>query len=257
MEALFFGPSATHLYGVYHPADPHRSRTEGIVLCSPFGQEAVRAHRSLRQLADEFARIGYDVLRFDYRGTGDSVGGMDGVTPLDWAEDVSHAVRELQDISGAVRTSLLGLRLACLIAAHAATAQKVQRLVFWDPVGSGQDYLDELGNAIRQAAAYQKRSNFVAQDGTIHFNGFSMSANFQASLVEMGVPSPDRLLASKTLQVVSHETAAQARLKQHYASLTGFEYLHTPAPHDWNYVDHVGGIMFPQPIMQTIVKWFS
>ena len=71
MRPFYFGDSEEALYGVYHsPQGEHRD--EGVVLCAPFGQEAMRTHRALRQLATLLTKRGYHVLRFDYRGTGDS-----------------------------------------------------------------------------------------------------------------------------------------------------------------------------------------
>src|SRR5207245_1595647 len=46
----------------------------GLVLCNPFGYEAICAHRTLRHFAEAAADAGIPALRFDYDGTGDSVG---------------------------------------------------------------------------------------------------------------------------------------------------------------------------------------
>lgn len=256
MEALLFGTSAAHLYGVYQPAEPGSARSECIVLCSPFGQEAIRAHRSLRQLAADLSRLGYDVLRFDYRGTGDSAGDMREVSASDWLEDIVQAREELRDISGASRISLLGLRMASVLAAQVAKSSSARRLVLWDPVESGQAYLDEVLAAIEHAEEHDKTSNFVDPEGVIHFNGFSIPVAFQSSLAAMLYPSADELGDCEVLQVVSHEDESFARLQDRWSSLASFEYQHAPAPHDWNFVDHVGGVMFPQPVMQAIAAWF-
>ncbi len=44
------------------------------MLCAPIGSEYTRSHRSLRHLADRFARAGIPAVRFDYHGTGNSPG---------------------------------------------------------------------------------------------------------------------------------------------------------------------------------------
>lgn len=253
MEALLFGSSAAHLYGVYHPAESGKARSEGIVVCSPFGQEGMRAHRSLRQLATDLSRLGYDVLRFDYRGTGDSAGDIEGVTPSDWLEDIAHAMEELRDISGVTRISLLGLRMASVLVALVAKSHPTRRLVLWDPVESGQAYLDEVLAAIEEDTS--DSSNFVDSEGAIHFNGFAIPVAFQTSLASMVYPASDELDDCDVLQVVSHEDESLARLRKRLSSLESFEYQHAPAPHDWNFVDHVGGVMFPQPVMQAIATW--
>lgn len=254
MEAFYFGPSATYLFGAYHPPQL-TNRREGIVLCSPFGQENMRAHRSLRRLAINLSALGYAVLRFDYRGTGDSAGTLVGVTADDWQKDIQFAVQELIDIAVVPKVALLGLRVGALLAAQvAATNPKVSRLLMWDPIVSGQAYIDELTAEIN---AGPSRANFIAADGTLHFNGFSMPHIFQKSLAGLDIRQTRGLDSTAVAQIVSHENDSFTALYASLSNLPRFVYELAPAPHDWNYVDHVGGILWPQPIVQAIENYFS
>jgi alpha/beta superfamily hydrolase len=79
MTPLLFGSADAPLYGVHHAPQAAPQRT-GIVLCYPFGQEYMRAHRACRQLAMLLAKKGYHVLRFDYSGTGNSSGDVDSAS---------------------------------------------------------------------------------------------------------------------------------------------------------------------------------
>jgi hypothetical protein len=142
--------------------------------------------------------------------------------------------------------------MASVLVAQVAKSQPTRRLVLWDPVESGQAYLDEVLTAIEDA---NDPSNFVDPEGVIHFNGFAIPVAFQSSLAAMVYPSADELGDCDVLQVVSHEDESLARLEERLSSLQSFEYQHAPAPHDWNFVDHVGGVMFPQPVMQAIATW--
>lgn len=254
MEAFYFGPSDNYLFGVYH-APTSGNRREGIVLCSPFGQEYLRAHRSLRRLAINLAAQGYSVLRFDYRGTGDSAGTLADVTAEDWQQDIRHAVQELIDIAAVPKVALVGLRVGALLAAQvAANNPQISRLLVWDPIVSGQAYIDEL---IGEITPNPSRANFIAADGTLHFNGFSMPSAFQQSLAGLDLLKTQGLDSIATAQIVSHENDRFTAL---YASLSKnprFVYELAPAPHDWNYVDNVGGILWPQPVLQAIENYFS
>ena len=76
MTPLYFGERTRRLFGVYTPAHAAGRPARGVVLCHPWGQEYLHAHRSLRKLGDLLAAAGFDVLRFDYFGTGDSAGDL-------------------------------------------------------------------------------------------------------------------------------------------------------------------------------------
>lgn len=255
MEVFFFGPVSAQLLGVYHPASLEQERYQGVVLCYPFGQEYMRAHRAYRQLATSLAAKGYHVLRFDYRGTGDSAGGLDDVTAQQWLEDIDYAVQELKDMAGVHHVTLVGLRLGGLLAGEAATRRRdISGLVLWDPVIRGRGYREELLTKVKQVAAHKRLANFVDARGNLHFNGFYLSPELQASLDELNLLSrqPD---CKRILQLVSHQTESFAELLTAWSDLEGFDYRHRPAAHDWNYVDHVGGILLPQPVLNEIYEW--
>jgi pimeloyl-ACP methyl ester carboxylesterase len=81
-------------------------------------------------------------MRFDYRGSGDSAGTMQGLEASDWVADIRMAVAELRDMAVIQKVSIIGLRLGALLAAHAARELgTIDRLVLWDPVTSGATYV--------------------------------------------------------------------------------------------------------------------
>ena len=120
-----------------------------MLLCNPFGQEAIRCHRLLRVMADRLSRDGYHVLRFDYFGTGDSDGGDFQGDLLAWVDDVLSANEEVVRRSSYPRVSWFGLRLGATLAALASARSPTapERVVLWDPVVEGQAYLAELEKA--------------------------------------------------------------------------------------------------------------
>ncbi len=257
MEAFYFGPSDTYLFGIFHPPQ-NGNRREGIVLCNPFGQEYMRAHRSLRRLAIELAKLGYSVLRFDYRGTGDSAASLDSVTAADWLEDIGHAVQELIDIAAVPKVTLLGLRMGGLLAAHvAAHHPSVTRLLLWDPAMSGHEYIEELRQNITARSDKPSRTKFVAADGALHFNGFCLSKEFQRSLLTLDSCAPAGLEAKTIAQIISHDTPGFTAFRELLCKSPKYHHRLAPAPHDWNYVDHVGGILWPAPILDAIEQYFS
>jgi len=144
IEALFFGPSDERVFGIYHPPVGGRGQVLTLI-CPPLFTEYMRTQLALRELAISLAERGQHVLRLDYRGTGDSFGDLGEVTISDWVEDIALAVREGRDLSGSSMVRLLGVRAGALLACRSAGASSdVQRLVLWDPVRDGADYLQTL-----------------------------------------------------------------------------------------------------------------
>ncbi|CAD6521026.1 hypothetical protein LMG28727_01523 [Paraburkholderia kirstenboschensis] len=118
----------------------------GVVLCNPFGYEALSVYRGWRELADVLAARGVVVLRFDYPGTGDSGGNEeDPLRWRAWIESVKAAVEFLRAETGVKRVTLCGLRVGATLAALAAQELgDVDNLILLMPVISGKAYIREL-----------------------------------------------------------------------------------------------------------------
>ena len=142
---MFFGDSRRKLYGVYDAPTGARRRSHAVLLCYPGVQEYGTSHWSFRRLAAMLARDGHHVLRFDYFGTGDSAGTTEEGSPEVWIRDIEQAASELSELSRARRLSILGKRLGAALAVLACEELvQADRLLLWDPVVSGSDYVREL-----------------------------------------------------------------------------------------------------------------
>jgi len=143
------------LLGALHQPQRLRPRATAVLLCNPFGEEASRVHRTYRVLATQLERAGYATLRFDYSGTGDSLGEGAAATIDAWVSDVVIAAEQLRAVSGATRLAIVGLRLGGALAmlASARGDLRARHLVLWDPVVDGAGYLREL---VSQHRAYMR-----------------------------------------------------------------------------------------------------
>jgi pimeloyl-ACP methyl ester carboxylesterase len=249
MTPLFFGSSQRRLYGAYDPPHGVRPGARAVVLCYPWGQEYLRAHRSMRRLANMLAAAGCHVLRFDYFGTGDSMGTAHDVTRRGWEQDIETAIEELQDTSGATQVSLVGLRLGATLAAHVAVRKKkfVQTLVLWDPVVSGREYLAELLGSDTQGM------------GTLggEVQGFPMTDSFAAEILELDVAAlvpvlPARTRFMQTAPLPSHETL-RAALDSGAPSEILLERVDALPP--WVQDRDYGAGAVPTKVLETIVQW--
>ncbi|MEL6104641.1 MAG: alpha/beta fold hydrolase [Planctomycetota bacterium] len=146
MSASFFGPDSSRLFAIHHPPRVRGDHAKSVLICPPIGQEYLRTHWALRLAANQLSRRGCDVLRFDYRGLGDSFGEPQDVVATDqWAADIDAAIDHLKEASRAESVMVLGLRAGAALAAEAARRRgDVHSLVVWEPVINGRDYLRVL-----------------------------------------------------------------------------------------------------------------
>jgi len=103
-EALYFPADAPRLFGWLHR--PARATHDlGVVICKPFGYEALCGHRSLRAFAEMAAAAGVPALRFDYRGSGDAADTDPDAEQIQlWGEDLLAAIAELRRILTSIET---------------------------------------------------------------------------------------------------------------------------------------------------------
>lgn len=158
MQALHFGDPQRLLFG-YHHAATSPVRQTAVLICHSWGLEYMRSYRGLRVLAQRFAAAGYETLRFDYSGTGDSQGhGLDARLEH-WLADIATAARELRDISGRQEVAVVGLRLGALLA-QAAPGVDARLHVSWDTPASGASFVSLMRHlATSSDAAKQWRRN--------------------------------------------------------------------------------------------------
>lgn len=249
MNPVYFGTSAEPLFGVYHPSRSKGPAELGAVLCAPWGQEYMRTHRALRQLATQLNRAGIHVFRFDYFGTGDSIGASDAGTPLRWIEDIRSAADELKDTAGIEKLSFVGLRLGATLAAAAAEGRDdVQSLVLWDPVLDGEDYLKDLLSQADEGAT----------EDVAGVHGFPVTAAFRRELPPLKLRSLLTKGGPETLVVVSEEKPEYAALVNE-VSATGAPVAlkHIASAGNWEDMDRLGAALLPQQIIRGIVGWLS
>lgn len=139
----WFGPAESPLFGVAHlPAD---QKVRGAVLvCGSLGKDHADVLRALRLLGNELAARGLLVFRFDYLGSGDS--SFDQTRPDavgDWQASIGHALDYLR-AAGVTDISAVAVRAGSVILDSVLDRYpSITRVVYWDPVGSGQRYLRE------------------------------------------------------------------------------------------------------------------
>lgn len=258
-EDFFFGRAHCPLFGVYHAPLSAADRDLGIVICAPLGREYTKTHRALRQLALRLARLGFHVLRFDYRGCGDSFG-----EPVDgdlarFTEDVGLAADELEDRAGLTKVGLVGLRLGATLALLSARARRdVEALVLWEPVIDGRRHLGELtASNAKWEADRGLRPEPVAQDAVIGILGFPLGRALRESLEGLQW-AVERRPARRTLLLREAPDPAESglseQLQKHGGSLQA---VTTPVERFWEDADDGARMFVPASSLQTVTSWLS
>jgi exosortase A-associated hydrolase 2 len=260
MTPLFFGHGTRRLFGVYAPPPSRAAASRAFVLCAPWGQEYLRAHRSLRQLASMLCASGCHVLRFDYFGTGDSSGDLTQADVRGWTDDIEVALEELRDMTGTARVGLIGLRLGAALAATTAVRlpRVVDTLVMWDPVVSGRAYLQELlATEIWMPQGMAKpRARASSVGGGHEVHGFAMTAAMAAELEALDIAPLAPKLPPKTLVVASGPDPSLETLRSALAERTRPAAIEDfPALPAWREDGDTGAGAVPVNLIQRVVQW--
>jgi pimeloyl-ACP methyl ester carboxylesterase len=121
------------------------ARPTGLVLCAPFGDERKSAWRALTQLSRSVARAGWPVVRFDYRGCGESPGDFIQATLETRLNDIVAAGEYLERELGLEQLCVAGLRLGATLAAGAgAELPGCCAAVLIEPVPEGRRYFGRM-----------------------------------------------------------------------------------------------------------------
>lgn len=262
MIPVHFGSNERKLFGLYTPAQSSASGERAIVLCNPWGQEYLRAHRSMRQLSTMLTGEGYHAFRFDYYGTGDSFGESVEGDLRGWEADIESAIEELRDTTGFERVVLLGLRLGGTLAANVAVKhpELVESLVLWDPIVTGSEFLNEL---------LEKPSRLEMERGRVlprqrddgsgwEVRGFPLTEQLAGDIELIDMVKLVGELPKKTFILSSHRVPSHAKIQSalaahnHPAIMEEIE-----AAHAWIEERNLGAGAIPVKLLHRIVGWLT
>ena len=120
------------LYGVYH--EPVTPTFAPVLITTSLFEERKSAYSTLYQLANQLEKSGHAVLRFDFRGSGESGGDSGCRKWRDLTSDLKDAGDFLKEQSGASLFHLIGLRLGASICIEEAIRLKPITLTAIAPV---------------------------------------------------------------------------------------------------------------------------
>lgn len=275
-EPLFLRSGGHEMFALLHkPADAVASRVKSVwVFCPPFTEEEKCSHRAFVDLARRLCGQGHAVLRIQYRGTGDSGGRFDEFSCLDWREDIGVALSHLREL-GYSKLGVMGLRLGATFAAQAAEAnQGIGRMVLWEPVVDGKQYLslnlrrkllrkmltEKEGGAPSPSGDTTSSDSSTTSDSSdgVDFDGYFVTQRLQDDLAGINLLNEVKLFRGAVLltQISSQPSPGKPllRLRECYeqagAKAETAAIVEQPI---WNLMD----LFSPETLIQKTAEWIE
>jgi exosortase A-associated hydrolase 2 len=203
---ITFQSAGRKLHGVIRHGEEAAPRGL-VVICDPFAEEKKCAHRPLVDVARRLCLEGFSVLRFDYRGCGDSGGDFEDSTPADWLADIHAAIDFGKSELGVASVGLAGLRMGATLADHAAREREdIKWLMLWEPILDGKRYVAQNLRRSLVKAMLTEGEEFDAQgvtsepaDDAIDFDGYLVSAAMREQLEALRLSDGEDCFSGPTL----------------------------------------------------------
>ncbi|MDO1585248.1 alpha/beta hydrolase [Rhizobium oryzicola] len=150
-----------------------------------WGLEEFTIHRGWAELANMLADAGYTCLRFNWPGSGDSLGNPEEITALDiWKQAATEGAAFLKQTSGVEKIIIMGHGVGALLAPHIAHELAAEGLVIMAPQSEGRMGMRELEAWSKMIASYL-RMPLETSDNTVNVAGHQLSKSLAADLASL------------------------------------------------------------------------
>ncbi|GAA0856501.1 alpha/beta fold hydrolase [Aliiglaciecola litoralis] len=254
IQPLFIGFKEESLYGCHHEVLHTFKKATPIIICPPLAHEYERCHRALKQLASALAKAGFNVLRFDYVGTGDSAGHYEQVDFNNWRADTHRAIDFFKQRTGAQQVVLCGLRLGATIA-HQVTLERrdVVGSVLWSPCLKGKQVVAhwrDVQIAHQQALGYDLKTDQITE-----VLGFPLSAKVQDQLHKLNLTQQKILTEIPKYHCIVDEQTHQWQSQQALLNLGHSFFIDSKGSRIWD--QEAMEARVPMHIVHAMVSWLQ
>lgn len=195
-RAGYFQVSGAHLYTVLHAVENPLAR---VLLVGPFASERHNSYLPWVRWARYLAAAKIEVLRYDYRGIGESTGNFATTTFADWSEDVERLAEWLRQRAPEAPLLLHGLGLGALLAGRAFNAGTGDGLLLWSPPANanqalratlmrwvGLEQIFKFGDDRRSASDYIRE---LEQGSALEVDGYRWSIELWRESFQFAMPA--------------------------------------------------------------------
>jgi hypothetical protein len=251
--AITISVNGSQTIGILHLPDRVAGNAPAVLLLHGLTGNKTEAHRIFVKTARALQRKGFTVLRFDFRGWGDSEWESEQSTIVTMIEDARAATDFLLGQRGvdATRLGYLGFSTGGAVAAQAIERDpRVRSLVLWNPVGDGAVIF--RGRITNESALTLKSSNKAEYNG--NWLGRELIEQFMtmkpaACLARRPVPT---LILQAANDVAVPPSQADIYLEAVRGSGTRCEKVIVPE------ADHVFiAARWEQDVIERTVGWFA
>lgn len=146
-----------------------------VIMCYGFNGCRSDVHRIAVKLGDFLEKRGIILVRFDYRGQGNSQGDMNNVTIQERVDDVCTIISFMQGCfnNSNLPISLIGFSDGAKIASMVTAHQKIKSLILWNPIfGTRNSSYSQKENGRKANAIFRNKRN-----GTLSYQYYSLPIN--------------------------------------------------------------------------------
>ena len=195
-RAGYFRVSRAHLYTVLHEVPEPLAR---VLLVGPFASERHNSYLPWVRWARYLAKRRIEVLRYDYRGVGESTGVFEEMSFADWQEDVQSMAEWLRSRPSRVPLVLHGLEIGGILAAHTFQNGGGDALLLWSTPGNANQALrstllrwvglEHLYKPSEEVKPVTEHISQLEKGGSVEVEGYQWSSSLWQESFDVRLPS--------------------------------------------------------------------
>lgn len=200
-KADYFRVPGAHLYTVSHRVPDPLAR---VLLIGPFASERHFSYHPWVRWARYLATRRFEVLRYDYRGVGESTGVFEEMSFKTWSEDVELLVDSL---SSGLPLVLHGLELGAILAARAFSLGAGDALLLWSPPQDANQALrailrrwaglEQLFESVENRKSASEYIRLLEQGTSIEVQGYRWTSHLWRESFHFDLPPTDEAAAQQ------------------------------------------------------------